>query len=135
MNRREFMLGAAGITLLGSSLTGCGDTVGSVKEWIVEMATATGDYLQEQSKNLYGALRNAFFKYKIEDGIKFDRDNPLEGICMEDRPIKIINELEGINIEINLKNKKFIRKSEVDPWMIDQEALPPKLQIFFSNES
>lgn len=129
LNRRKFCSLLAGMCLAGS-LTGC-SKVSTVKEWLVEIATKTGEIIKEKAENLYMAVRNAFFKWKIEDGVKFDRDNPLEGICIEERDLCIRNDEVGIDVTIHMKGKKLRRKSEVDPWMIDRDALPEKVRKFW----
>ncbi|MBQ3351196.1 MAG: hypothetical protein IJG38_12425 [Thermoguttaceae bacterium] len=112
------------------STVGC-DTVTSVKEWLVEIATSTGEIIQEKAEYLYTAVRNAFFRYKTEDGVRYDRDNPLKGLCVEDRTLHIVREDVGIDITFNLKGKPMKRDSEVSPWMVDRDALPRDVQKFW----
>lgn len=135
----KLLLKVSALLLLCTMLyttVGCGcrpiiDTFHSVKEWVVELATETGEVIKESAEYLYTAVRNAFFRYKTEDGVKFDRDNPLKGICVEDRTLHIVREDVGVDITFNLKGKPMKRDSEISPWMVDRDALPRDVQKFW----
>ena len=117
------------------STPGC-NTVKSVKEWVVELATETGEVIKGSAEYLYTAVRDAFFRYRIVDGVRYDKDNPLEGICVEERSLRFLNQEKGYDLTINLKGKKMVREKDSDgsPWMIDRDALPPELIIFFDEK-
>ena len=123
------------LALTGIFAGGCnegGKIVSVAGEWIVEFATNTGDWLYNKGKNLYNVLREVFYEIRIDDGVKFSIDNPLEGQCVEDRIVKINRDDLGINVELQLKGKKMIRKDESSPWMIDRDALPKEVQEYWN---
>lgn len=124
------------LALTGIFAGGCDDngdiTLSSVKEWIVEVVTNMGDGLYKKGANLYNVIRDVFYEIKIEDGVKFSVDNPLEGQCVEDRIVRIIRDDFGISVELQLKDKKMIRKDEFSPWMIDREALPEEVKQYWN---
>ncbi len=129
MKRRVFCTLVTSTLAMGL-LPGC-KNVESVKEWIVKVATTTGEWIEEKAENLYTAIRNVFFKIKIEDGVKFERDNPLVGIVVEDRDLSIKRDDLGIDVVVHLKGKKVKRATEMDPWMIDRDALPESVRKFW----
>lgn len=129
MKRREFCAILAG-TLAAGSLPGC-KGIRPMGEWIVKIATQTGEFIEEHAKNLYEAVHNAFFRWQTEDGVKFDRENPLQGICTEERDLLIRRDDSGYMLMISMKGRRLCRKSEIDPWVIDRDELPEDLKILY----
>ena len=129
----------SGLMLLLPTFSGCdsgssgnGGGISSVIQWIADVATGTGEWIQEKASTLAQAVKGLFYRWKTYDGVEYNTKDPLIGRCSEDKKITARAEKAGGRVVkevfINLKGLQMKRDSETAPWVVDVDALPEELK-------
>ena len=125
------------VLLIGGPIlaTGCGSgqldrvAILPVKEWIIEIATATGEWVKGHASTFATAIQRAWRGVfpDVVDNVDVDPANPLKGHYRSELRVWVSDHRGAQSGELKLKlwRPSMIRtSSESKEWNIDPEQLP-----------
>ena len=122
--------------LLIMSVTVCGCEEGksgftSFNEWLVHMSTGTGRRIEAHARVLSHAVKQLFYKYEVENNVRYYEYDPLVGEFVEDEWLTLEMSFPGgvgIKSTINLRGARVTRRDIHSRWEIDIDSLPPDIK-------